>query len=183
MTATGGAAAEKLVYKPTFEALLKGLGPLVTPTFREELARLGVSAERLLPGYAYPVFEETVLAAAKLFPDLDPAAGCAEVGRRICLATIDANPMGKTLLPLLKLMGTARALKRAYGKSTAENYNVVTFGAETPKSLVMTMSDVGNIPDMARGSIAGMGSAMGVTLRATITAYAAPQVTFLIEWD
>ncbi|MFT3711241.1 MAG: DUF2378 family protein [Archangium sp.] len=184
MTATGGAAAaEKLVYKPTFEALLSGLGERVTPAFREELNKLGVSTDRLLPGYAYPIFEKVILAAAKLFPDLDREPAIAEVGRRICLATIDANPVGKTLLPLLKLMGTARALKRAYGKSTAENYNVVSFGAETPKSLVMHMSDVGNIPDMARGSILGMGDAMGIRLRATTTAYVAPKATYLIEWD
>jgi uncharacterized protein (TIGR02265 family) len=184
MTATGGAGtAEKLVYKPTFQALISGLGDRITPAFRDELAKLGVQLERLLPGYPYSTFESTVIASAKLFPELEREAGIAEVGRRICLGTIDANPVGKTLLPLLKLMGTARALKRAYGKSTAENYNVVTFGAETPRSLVMSMSDVGNIPDMARGSIIGMGEAMGITLRAKITAFAAPQVTYLIEWD
>lgn len=154
-----------------------------TPAFREELARLGVHVDRLLPGYPYEKFEKSALAASRLFPELEPDAAMAEVGRRLCLANVDASPVGKTLLPLLKLMGTGRALRRVYSKSTGENYNVVTFGAETPKSLVMHMSDVGNIPDMARGSIFGMGDAMGIKLRAKITAFVAPMVSYLIEWD
>ena len=93
-----------------------------------------------------------------------------------------SRPVGKHLLPLLKVMGTARALRRVYSKSTGENYNQVSFGAETPKSLEMSMSDVGNIPDMARGSVLGMGEAMGIALRASIVTFRAPQVTYLIEW-
>src|SRR5262249_46648076 len=122
----------------------------------------------LLPGYPYPTFEATVLAASKLFSPREPADAIAEVGRAITIATIDASPVGKHLLPLLKLMGTGRALRRVYSKSTGENSNQVSFGAETPRSLEMSMSDVGNIPDMARGSILGMGDAMGVSLRARL---------------
>lgn len=185
MTASGGPSGkeEKLVYKPSFEALIIGVSDRATPAFRDELSSFGVSIDRLLPGYPYEKFEKTVLAASKLFTELEQSEAIAEVGRRLCLATIDANPVGKTLLPLLKLMGTTRALKRAYSRSTAENYNVVTFGAESPKSLVMHMSDVGGIPDMARGSILGMGEAIGVKLRAKITAFVAPMVSYLIEWD
>lgn len=183
MTATGGRAEEKLVYRPSFDALIAGMSDRATPAFRDELAKLGVVIDRMLPGYPYDTFEKTALAAARLFTELEPADAMAEVGKRLCLSTIDTNPVGKTLLPLLKLMGTARALKRVYSKSTGENYNVVSFGAETGKSLVMHMSDVGNIPDMARGSIIGMGDAMGVKLRAKITAFDAPKVSYLIEWD
>jgi uncharacterized protein (TIGR02265 family) len=86
-------------------------------------------------------------------------------------------------LPLLRVMGTGRALRRVYLKSTGENYNKVSFGTETPKSLEMSMSDVGNIPDMARGSVLGMGEAMGIPLRAKIASFEAPKVTYLIEWD
>jgi uncharacterized protein (TIGR02265 family) len=174
---------EKLVYKPVFEAFWDGLTDRATPAFRDELKALGLTREKLLPGYPYDVWEKAVLAGAKLFAELSPEDGVAEVGRRMCLATIDASPVGKTLLPLLKLMGVVRALKRVYSKSTSENYNVVTFGEETPKSLVMHMSWVGNIPDMARGSIVGMGQAMGIPLRAKTKAFVAPKATYLIEWD
>jgi uncharacterized protein (TIGR02265 family) len=182
VTATAS-AREKLVYAPVFSALAKGLGERLTPAFAGELKSFGVNLDKLLPGYPYPTFEATVLAAAKLYADRERPEAIAEVGRVLCLATIDSNPVGKHLLPLLKVMGTGRALKRVYSKSTGENYNQVTFGAETPKSLEMSMSDVGNIPDMARGSILGMGDAMGIPLRARIVAFAAPKVTYRVEWD
>lgn len=180
---TAGGVEEKLVYKPVFEAFFDGLGDRATPAFRDELKALGLSREKLLPGYPYDTWEKAVLAGAKLFADLAQEHAIGEVGRRMCLATIDASPVGKTLLPLLKLMGVVRALKRVYSKSTSENYNVVTFGPETPKSLVMHMSYVGRIPDMARGSILGMGQAMGIPLRAKTIEFTAPKATYLIEWD
>jgi uncharacterized protein (TIGR02265 family) len=181
VTATAS-AAEKLVYSPVFQALAKGLGDRITLAFVDEVRRLGVNFEKLLPGYPYPVFEQTILAAASLFPDLQRVDAIAEVGRLITLATIDASPVGKHLLPLLKVMGTGRALRRVYSKSTGETYNKVSFGAETPTSLEMSMSDVGNIPDMARGSVVGMGEAMGIVVRARIARFEAPRVTYLIEW-
>ncbi|MBK7860735.1 MAG: DUF2378 family protein [Archangiaceae bacterium] len=125
---------------------------------------------------------KAVLCGARLFTELERPQAIAEVGRRLTLATIGASPVGKHLLPLLKVMGTGRALRRVYSHSTGENYNVVSFGAETPQSLEMHMTDVGNIPDMARGSIIGMGESMGISLRAQITAFSAPRVTYLIEW-
>jgi uncharacterized protein (TIGR02265 family) len=182
MTATS-AAAEKLVYAPVFSALAKGLATRMTPAFLEETKRLGVNFNKLLPGYPYPVFEQTILAATKLIPEKQGPDAIAEIGRIITLATIDESPVGKALLPLLRVMGTGRALRRVYLKSTGENYNKVSFGIETPKSLEMSMSDVGNIPDMARGSVLGMGEAMGIPLRARIASFEAPKVTYLIEWD
>jgi uncharacterized protein (TIGR02265 family) len=182
VTATS-AATEKLVYAPVFEALVRGLGDRATPAFVEELKRIGVSPDKLLPGYPYETFEDTVLVAAKLFTSLKRPDAIAEVGRVLTLATVDASPVGKALLPLLKVMGTARALRRVYSKSTGENYNKVTFGAETPKSLEMSMSYVGNIPEMTRGSALGMGEVMGIPLRARIAAIEAPRATYVIEWD
>jgi uncharacterized protein (TIGR02265 family) len=182
VTATA-AAAEKLVYAPVFEALAKGLGSRMSPAFIAEARRIGVNFEKLLPGYPYPQFEQTILAAARLFRDRQETEAIAEIGRLITLATIDLNPVGKALLPLLRVMGTGRALRRVYSRSTGENYNKVTFGTETPRSLEMSMTDVGNIPDMARGSVLGMGEAMGIPLRARISEFQAPRVTYLIEWD
>ncbi len=181
MTATAS-AAEKLVYSPVFSALAKSLRERMTPAFVEEVRRLGVNFEKLLPGYPYPVFEQTVLAAARLFPDRQGTDAITEVGRILTLATIDESPVGKHLLPLLRVMGAGRALRRVYSKSTGENYNQVSFGAETPNSLEMSMSDVGNIPDMARGSVLAMGEAMGIAVRVRIASFQAPKVTYLIEW-
>ena len=182
MTATAS-AGEKLVYAPVFEALAKGLNERVTPAFVDEVTRLGVNLRKLLPGYPYELFEATVIAAARLYPDRERAEAIAEVGRVLTVATIDASPVGKHLMPLLRVMGTARALRRVYSRSTGENYNRVSFGAETPKTIEMSMTDVGNIPEMTRGSILGIGEAIGVKLRATITAFAAPRATYLIAWD
>lgn len=181
MTATAS-AAEKLVYAPVFQALSTGLGQRKTLAFVDEVRRIGINFDKLLPGYPYPLFEQTVLAAAKLFAERANADAIAEVGRVLTLATIDQSPVGKHLLPLLKVMGTGRALRRVYSKSTGENYNRVSFGAETPTSLEMSMSDVGNIPDMARGSVLALGEAMGVALRVRIKSFQAPKVSYLIEW-
>lgn len=182
MTATAS-ASERLVYAQVFTAMHAGLGDRATPAFLEEWKRLGIHVDKLLPGYAYEVFENAVIAAARLFPELDRPDAVAEVGRRLAVATVDASPVGKALLPLLRVMGTGRALRRIYGKSTGENYNHVSFGAETPKSLEMSMSDVGHIPDMTRGSVVGMGEKMNLPLRAKILTFSAPRVTYLIEWD
>ncbi|MFO0600708.1 MAG: DUF2378 family protein [Myxococcaceae bacterium] len=183
MTAQGAASSEKLVYKPVFEALRQGLVDVMTPGFREALKGMGLNFEKLDPGYPYPLFEKVVLEAAKLFTDRSQPDAVAEVGRRLALATVDQNPVGKHLLPLLRVMSTGKALRRVYSRSTGENYNEVSFGAETPKSLEMNMTDVGNIPDMARGSIFGMGDAIGLKLRAKIIWFEAPKVRYLIEWD
>ena len=91
--------------------------------------------------------------------------------------------MGKHLLPLLKVMGIGRALRRAYSRTTDGNFNTITFGAETPKSLEIHMSFVGAIPEFARGSIVGLGQMLGAVLRPTTRSYEAPRVTFLVEWD
>jgi uncharacterized protein (TIGR02265 family) len=182
VTATAS-ASEKLVYAPVFEAIVRGLQDRATPSYLAEVKRIGVDLLKPLPGYPYPVFESVVLASAKMFPERERPDAIAEVGRRLTVATIDTSPIGKALLPLLRVMGMGRALRRVYSKSMGENYNQVSFGAETPKSLEMRMSDVGHIPDMTRGSIVGMGDAMGVPLRAKIQAFDAPRATYLIEWD
>lgn len=175
-------ADEKLVYTQVLEAYFDGLADQATPAFFEELKGLGIVREKLLPGYSFETWERAVHAAAKLFPHLGPNDAQAEVGRRLALATVNGSTLGKTLLPLLRVMGKARALRRAFGRSAGENYNEVTFGAETPSSLEMHMSDVGGTPDMPRGSVVGIGEAMGFSLRARIVKYEKPRATYLIEW-
>ena len=177
-------AEQKLIYRPVIEALfVVGLADRLTPDYRARLTKLGINLDKLLPGYPYEAWEEAVLSTASLFPELETEPAIAEVGRRMVAATVEGNPVGKRLLPLLKMLGVGKALKRAYGRTTEGNFNTVSFGIETPKSLEIHMSFVGKIPEFARGSIVGMGQMLGAPLRPVTTAYTEPKATFTVGWD
>lgn len=175
---------EKLIFRPVIEALfVRGLSDRMTPAFRARLKNLGIDLDKLLPGYPYAAWEQAVQSTATLFPEMESTDALAESGRRMVVATIQDNPVGKHLLPLLKLLGTGRALRRAYSRTTEGNFNTITFGTETPRSLEIHMSFVGQIPEFARGSIVGLGEMLGATLRPHTTSYEAPRVTYRVEWD
>lgn len=175
---------EKLIFRPVIEALfVVGLADRMTPALSAQLKALGIDLQRLVPGYPYEAWEKAVQASAALFPELEPREAIAEAGRRMVVATIEANPVGKHLLPLLKVMGIGRALRRAYSRTTEGNFNKITFGEESAKSLEIHMSFVGQIPDLARGSIVGLGEMLGARLRPSTAAYEPPRATFKVEWD
>lgn len=177
-------ADEQLIFRPVIEALfVDGLAERLTPGFRARLNACGIDLERLRPGYPYADWERAVESIPALFPELDRAGALHEAGRRMTVATIERNPVGKRLMPLLKLMGTGRALRRAYSRTGEGNFNVITFGAETPRSLEIQMSFVGKIPDLARGSIVGVGQMLGSPVRAKTAKYQEPAAVFLVEWD
>lgn len=174
---------EKLIFRPVIEALfVRGLADRMTPAFNAQLKGLGIDLTKLLPGYPYASWEKAVQGTVTLFPEKDEAEAVAEAGRRMVVATIESNPVGKHLLPLLKMMGVGRALRRAYSRTTEGNFNTISFGAETPRSLEIHMSFVGQIPDLARGSIVGLGQMLGAPLRPQTTVYEAPRATFTVEW-
>lgn len=174
---------EKLIFRPVIEALfVVGLADRITPAFKKQLKVTGIDLDKLLPGYPYETWEKAVQSTPPLFPELDRDAALVEAGRRMVMATIQSNPVGKHLLPLLKVMGIGRALRRAYSRTTEGNFNTISFGAETPRSLEIHMSFVGQIPELARGSIIGLGQMLGAALRPSTSSYEAPRVTFLVEW-
>ncbi len=176
---------EQLIFRPVIEQLfVLGLADRMTPTFRAQLKKCGVDLDRLVPGYPYADWERAVQTIPSLFPELERSDALHEAGRRMTVATIESNPVGKRLLPLLKVMGIGRALRRAYSRTTEGNFNVITFGAETPKSLEIQMSFVGAIPDLARGSIVGVGQMLGATnLRSTTVKYEQPAAVFRADWE
>lgn len=118
-----------------------------------------------------------------LFPELSRAEAIQEIGRRVVQANIDANPVGKTLLPVLKLLGMGRAIKRTLKNGANENFNVVTFGKEGPQSLEVLMSFVGTIPEFAQGTLLGLGNALGgKSVSARVLTYEKSAATYLVEW-
>jgi uncharacterized protein (TIGR02265 family) len=178
-------ADARLIFKPVFEAMyVHGLTDRITPQFKLELATLGVNVDRLLPGYPYDVWERSVLAAVQLFPELDPKAALTELGRRMCTATIEHIFGGTTVLPMLRVLGITRAIKRALKLGAAENFNDITYGAETPKSLEVKMSFVGTIPDFVKGSQLGLLPFFGAKNGACrITHVDGPAATYVLTWD
>jgi uncharacterized protein (TIGR02265 family) len=176
--------SERLVFKPAVQALLiNGLADRMTPAVRRALNTLGFDLDKLLPGYPYALWERAVdLVASSLFPELESDEAQAELGRRLAVASADINPVSKRLLPLMRLMGTSRALKRAMSHATEVNFNAVTFSAEGAGSLTVHMSDVGAIPDFARGTIVGLGELLGTHLRTRLLDFVPPRATYLVEW-
>lgn len=177
--------SEKLIFKPVLEAMyVHGLTDRMTPGFRATLQGLGIHLDKLLPGYAYDVWERSLLAAVSLFPELDQKAALTELGRRMCTATIEHIPGATTLMPLLRVLGTTRAIKRALKRGTSENFNQVTFGAESATSLEVKMSFVGTIPDFVKGTQLGLLPFFGAkngTCELTKLENAA--ATFLLTWS
>ena len=179
------AADQKLIFKPVMEALfVSGLSDRMTEAFRAQLLKLGVDVNKLLPGYDYVIYERAVIDSVSLFPELERAAALEELGRRMVKATIDASPVGKSLMPLLKLLGMVRAMKRSLSRGSSENFNLVTFGAESPQSLEVVMSFVGKIPEFALGTLIGLAVGLGAKdVRGRVLRYERDAATYLIEWS
>ena len=178
-------AVAKLIFKPVLEAMyVHGLSDRMTPAFRAKLTSLGINLDKLLPGYAYEVWERSLLEAVHLFPELDAKAALTELGRRMCVATIEHIPGASTLMPMLRVLGITRAIKRALKLGAAENFNQVTYGAETPKSLEVKMTFVGTIPDFVKGSQLGLLPFFGAKNGACrITHVEGPAATYVLTWD
>jgi uncharacterized protein (TIGR02265 family) len=173
----------KLIFKPVFEAFLAGLGELVTPAYRASLLARGVNTAKLLPGYDYAVWEQTVIDAVPLLGALDRATALEDLGQRMVRATIDASPVAKSLMPVLKVLGVTRAVKRSLSRSTSENFNRVTFGAESPNSIEVIMSFVGKIPEFALGTCTGLVVQLGAkNVRGRVLTYENEAATYLLEW-
>ena len=176
---------EQLIFKPVVEALfVHGLRDKMTPTFRKHLETKGLKLDHLLPGYAYALWQDLIVDAVQLFPELHRSEALAELGRRLSQSSIDRSPGASTLLPLLRLLGTTKGLKRALKANSGENFNKVSFTNESPRSVDVTMSFVGTIPEFARGTMFPLMSALGAKNgRCSILAYEAPQATYRLEWD
>ncbi len=177
-------ADQKLIFKPVMEALfVAGLGDRYNSAFRARLVKVGVNVEKLLPGYDYSVFEAAIIEAVSLFPELSREGALQEIGRRMVTANIDANPVGKSLMPVLKLLGTLRALKRSLSRRGNENFNVTTFGAETPQSLEVQMSFVGTVPEFAQGTLLGLATALGAkAVTSKLLRYENNSAAYLLQW-
>ncbi len=177
-------ASQRLVFKQVFEHLfLHGLADRLTNEVRTKLTERGVDLGKLLPGYDFEVWEASVLEATALFPELSKADALTELGKRLARASIEQNPVGASLMPILRVLGTGKALRRSLKRSNGENYNVVTFGAETSTSLEVSMSDVGTIPEFVRGSMIVLLQALGAKgVQVSILAHQAPAASFLAQW-
>jgi uncharacterized protein (TIGR02265 family) len=87
-------------------------------------------------------------------------------------------------MPMLRVLGTTRAIKRALKRGTSENFNQVTFGAESAKSLEVKMSFVGTIPDFVKGTQLGLLPFFGAkTGTCELVKLENSAATFLLAWS
>lgn len=177
--------SERLVFRQAVEALFViGLADRMNVAVQNAIATRGIDVTRLLPGYEHSVWEGAILEAVALFPELSRKDALFELGKRLARSSIRQNPVAATLMPLLRVMGTAKALRRTLKSGAAENYNQVTFSNEGPKSLDVTMSFVGTIPDFVSGTQLALLEALGAKGgRVTVAAFEAPAATYHLEWD
>ena len=175
---------QRLVFKQVFEHLfLHGLSDRMTNELRAKLAARGVELTKLLPGYDFEVWEAAVLDATSLFPELSREDALTELGRRLARASIEQSPVGASLMPILRVLGMGKALRRSLKRGTGENYNHVTFGDETSNSLELSMSDVGRIPEFVRGTLFVLLEALGAKgAQVSILSHQPPAASFRTEW-
>lgn len=176
---------ERLIFQSVVEAMFRhGLVDRLTPDYQARLRQLGIDLNRYLPGYPYETWEAALIEATTLFPEYDREAALEALGRRMLNASLEANRSSGKLLPLLRVLGVTRAVKRALASSTGENFNETTFGLETKNSLEVKMSFVGNIPQFALGSMLELVPRLGgKNVRGTMVEYRKPAGRYLLEWD
>lgn len=177
-------ADELLIYTVAINGLFgEGLKDVATPDFKQKLKALGIDVEKPLPAYPYPLWEAALELTAPLFPSLTPEQLHEELGRRTVRGST-ANPILKAALAVGGLLGTTRALKHVIGRSGAHNSNVITFGDETGRSLVINSSFVGRRPGYSIGSFEALAELLGAKHpRATLLSSAPPAASYRIEWD
>jgi uncharacterized protein (TIGR02265 family) len=177
--------SQRLVFRQAVEALfVNGLSDRMTPTVQAAIEAKGIDVTKLLPGYDHSVWEAAILEAVALFPELSRGDALIELGQRLVRASIEQSPVGASLMPLLKILGTAKAVRRSLKSGASENYNKVTFSNEGSKSIDVSMSDVGTIPEFVCGTQIGLLKGLGAKgARVTVSAYEPPAATFRLEWD
>lgn len=178
-------SSERLVFRQVVEALfVNGLADRMTATVQKAIAARGIDITKLLPGYPHEVWEAAILEAVALFPELSRSEALIELGRRLARASIEQNPVGKSLMPILRILGTAKAVRRSLKNGASENYNQVGFSNEGPKSIDVSMSFVGTIPEFVSGTQLALLEALGAKGgRVKVFAYEPPAATYRLEWD
>jgi uncharacterized protein (TIGR02265 family) len=178
--------AEKLVFESSIEGLfIRGLGARVTPALKAELKTLGLDLDRKLPpAVTRQVWYATIEAVVRhLYSGKPRDEAHRELGQRM-MEGIEHTFFGKAMAPAVKLLGPRRLLKRVPANmKTANNFSIGVMTELSPTSMRLVVDDVGDAPNIFRGSLERMVAwAGGKNVNVTVDAPSLPVATYLVSW-
>lgn len=178
--------AEKLVFESSIEGLfIRGLGERVTPQLKAELKTLGLDLDRKLPpAVTRQTWYATIEAVVRhLYPDLPRAEAHRDLGQRM-MEGIEHTFFGRAMAPAVKMLGPRRLLKRVPANmKTANNFSIGVMTELAPTSMKLVVDDVGDAPEIFRGSLERMVAwAGGRDVQVAVDAPHLPVATYVVTW-
>lgn len=175
----------RLVFKHCAEALLRGLGPRLTPTLKTRLEQQGLGgANELPPAFEYERWQQILSAAAAELSPADLKAGHFTLGELITDAYLE-NFIGMALKPVIKLIGMRRALGRMKQNfRVANNYSEVEVSDVGPGHVHLRVNETGDMAAFYRGILArGLELTLAPKgLEVDIVEEAADAVVYSVRW-
>lgn len=178
--------AEKLVFESAIEGLfIRGLGERVTTELKGELRKLGLDLDRKLPpAVTREVWYASIDAVVRtLYAGQPRDEAHRDLGQRM-MRGIEETFFGKTMAPAVKLLGPRRLLKRVPGNmKTSNNFSIGVMTELSPTSMKLVVDDVGDAPNIFRGSLERMVAwAGGKDVNVTVEAPSLPVATYVVTW-
>ncbi|MDQ3263688.1 MAG: DUF2378 family protein [Myxococcota bacterium] len=105
--------AERFVFAPTVEGLVRGVGAQLNGTTKSELRELGIDLDRpLKPGYPAVMWHRALEVIARdVCPGLEASEAHFRLGSRTVYG-LDDTLVGKAMLAMIRLIGPRRTLLR-----------------------------------------------------------------------
>lgn len=163
------APAERLVFEVSFRSVFDWLDEAHRPAVEAEWKAIGVDLKRLLPAYPVATWWRAVeIAASKL--EGSRRERLRQVGRGLAEG-FSRTFIGKAVLPLARLIGPRRTLRRApINFRSGNNFIDAVIDLDEPFHIRLRVNDVSAISEMFAGSIEGM---------VLVTGGSNPQVEFI----
>ena len=176
--------SDRLVFTHAAEALLRSLGPRLTPSLTEKLAKLGLKAGELPPAFEYERWKTILATVGEDLKPGQPQLAHHELGELLTDAFLE-NFIGRALKPIIKLIGMKRALGRMRQNfRVANNYSEVLATEIAPGHFTLRVNETGMMAYFYRGILdRGLRLCDPKNLSVGILKEDAEGVVFAIRWD
>jgi uncharacterized protein (TIGR02265 family) len=185
-TATTEVMESRVVFKHCADALVRGLGPRLTPELKNKFIQLGIGADGMaLPAIEYQRWNEILgTVAHDLMPELSAQDAYHRLGEILTDAYLE-NFIGRALKPVITLIGMKRALGRMKQNfRVANNYSEVELTELGPGDALLKVNEVGLMGYFYRGVLdRGLRLTSPKNLKVVVASQDADWVTFSIKWD
>ncbi len=179
--------SEQLEFSRSIEGLfIKGLGPLLTPSLKEQLRKAGLDIDKtLLPAYPAADFHRWLQVAAKaLYPDDSLEEALRKLGH-CAVAGLQDTIIGRALTAGLKLLGPRRSLERVHRVFRNNgNYQEASIVELTEKSATIHIHYVFGVPTYYQGLFEFVLNSMEAkNVKVTVVPSPPPGAVIHIEWS